>query len=64
MPHISKPRKPKPESETMNYEGLVGKTLKTLKKVDPNWNNESTAMLGIGYAILTLAAAIKETTKK
>ena len=46
--------------ETINFENCIIKAEEVLGKVDLNWANNSTAMAGVGYAILALALALKD----
>ncbi|MEK7549133.1 MAG: hypothetical protein AAB496_01415 [Patescibacteria group bacterium] len=48
----------------MSYEELVEKALKALERVDPQWGDQSAAIVGIGYAILALASIAKEASPK
>jgi hypothetical protein len=46
--------------ESIEVTQLLKKAREVLDSVNLNWSNQSTALAGLGYALLALAAAIKE----
>lgn len=42
----------------------IKKAEETIGKVDLNWSNESTATVGVGYAILALAKVLQAVLQK